>query len=126
MIHGNVNADEFVDFAWKHLADHVNPYPGPNSVLFIDNASIHHTEEWSEYVEEMELICIYLPEYCPWMNLCEWMFNGIKMREQSKGIKGEYEAMTSICESVEDMKGKNWSNALKRLKYIETDDELVG
>ena len=52
------------------------------------------------------------------------MFNGIERREQCNGIKGDYEAMMSICESVEDMKGKNWSNALKRLEYIETDDKL--
>ena len=53
------------------------------------------------------------------MNICEWMFNGIKMREQEKGIKGEYESIVSLCESVEDMKGKNWSNVLQRLKYID-------
>ena len=75
----------------------MNPYPGHNSVIFIDNASIHHTEEWSEFVEAMELVCIYLPEYCPWINLCEWMFNGVKMREQDKGVKGEYDALISIC-----------------------------
>lgn len=40
--------DNFVD----NLLDHMNPFPGPNSVLVCDNASIHHSENIHEMVED--------------------------------------------------------------------------
>ena len=43
---GGLDAEDFIDFAWQKLYDVVEPYPGRHSVLIIDNASIHHVEEW--------------------------------------------------------------------------------
>lgn len=33
------------------LLDHMNPYPQPNSVIVMDNASIHHFDGLREMVE---------------------------------------------------------------------------
>eukprot|EP01083_Nonionella_stella_P063992 166371_1 len=119
ILHGSITSDDFVDFAWKYLYDYINPYPQNHSVIIIDNASIHHIQEWKEFVEETEIICIYLAQYCPWMNLCEWIFNGIKMVEKQKNVKGEWESLLSLSDSVETQKNKNWMKVLEHLNYCE-------
>ncbi|TFK59245.1 hypothetical protein BDN72DRAFT_743395, partial [Pluteus cervinus] len=41
------------------LLDNMNPYPEPNSVLIMDNASAHHFEELRELVEARYIIYLY-------------------------------------------------------------------
>ena len=44
IIHGSFNADLFVQFLEEHVIPHTTPYPGPRSVLIMDNCKIHHDE----------------------------------------------------------------------------------
>lgn len=77
-----------------------NPYPGPRSVLVLDNCNIHHAEEIRELVEDQAgefLLCkfppnniiltvlllpgcklIFLPPYSPDLNPIEQAFSAIK------------------------------------------------
>ena len=38
---GSITADLFVEFVEERVLPYCNPYPGPRSVLILDNASIH-------------------------------------------------------------------------------------
>ena len=71
VFHGGLDAEDFVDFAWKKLYDHINPYPGPQSVIINDNATIHHVQECIDFIDDTCIVCMYLACYCPWMNLVE-------------------------------------------------------
>jgi len=42
--HGSYNAHSFNDFVRNWVIPHTNPFPGPRSVLIMDNARIHHNE----------------------------------------------------------------------------------
>ncbi|TFK78702.1 hypothetical protein K466DRAFT_506868, partial [Polyporus arcularius HHB13444] len=42
---GSVNKDRFLQFLNEELAPKLNPYPGPRSVVVMDNCAIHHDEE---------------------------------------------------------------------------------
>lgn len=44
IIHGSFNADLFIQFLEEHVIPHTTPYPGPRSVLIMDNCRIHHDE----------------------------------------------------------------------------------
>ena len=44
IIHGSFNGDLLVEFLEEHVIPHTNPYPGPCSVLIMDNAKIHNDE----------------------------------------------------------------------------------
>ncbi|KAJ8585557.1 hypothetical protein M405DRAFT_700469, partial [Rhizopogon salebrosus TDB-379] len=44
IIEGPVTSEQFVRFLWEHLPL-TNPYPGPRSVLVLDNCRIHHSDE---------------------------------------------------------------------------------
>ena len=41
---GAVNGDTFEAFVERELLPLCQPYPGPNSVIIMDNAAIHRTE----------------------------------------------------------------------------------
>lgn len=56
----------------------MNPYPGKNSVIIMDNAKIHHDEVLVESVEEAGGKVIYLPPYSPDFNPIETAFSSLK------------------------------------------------
>ena len=53
-------------------------YPGPSSVLVLDNASIHHGEEILELADRFGVRIEYLPPYSPDLNPIEEAFSKIK------------------------------------------------
>jgi transposase len=55
-----------------------NPYPGVLSVLVLDNASVHHSEEILELVDRYGVRIEYLPPYSPDLNPIEEAFSKIK------------------------------------------------
>ena len=58
----------------------LNSYPSPNSVLLLDNASLHHTrrDELEQMVQEVGARIMWLPPYTPTKNPIEWMFKDLK------------------------------------------------
>ena len=56
----------------------MNPYPGKNSVLIMDNARIHHDAELVESIEEVGCKILYLPPYSPDLNPIETAFSTVK------------------------------------------------
>jgi len=44
IIHGSYNSQLFVNFLRHHVIPLTSPFPGPRSVLIMDNARIHHHE----------------------------------------------------------------------------------
>lgn len=56
----------------------MNKWPLPNSVLVVDNASIHKVAGIRELVEESGMRLLYLPPYSPNFNPIELAFSTIK------------------------------------------------
>ena len=56
----------------------MNEWPLPNSVLVIDNASIHKVACICDLVEECGTCLLYLPSYLPDLNPIELAFSTIK------------------------------------------------
>ncbi|KIK73759.1 hypothetical protein PAXRUDRAFT_177572, partial [Paxillus rubicundulus Ve08.2h10] len=53
IIEGSVTSERFVQFLKDHVMPFTTPYPGPWSVLIMDNCSIHHGEEVCKLIEDM-------------------------------------------------------------------------
>ncbi|KAI0694913.1 hypothetical protein C8T65DRAFT_550121, partial [Cerioporus squamosus] len=51
VVRGSVDSVEFYDWVLKDLLPKMNAYPGPNSVLIIDNCRIHKSTAVREAVE---------------------------------------------------------------------------
>jgi hypothetical protein len=55
-------------------------FPGPNSVLVLDNAAVHHGGRVREICETHGVLLVYLPPYSPDMNPIEKVFSVLKSR----------------------------------------------
>ena len=60
------------------LLPRMNKWPLPNSVLVVDNASIHKVAGICELVEEHGMRLMFLPSYSPDLNPIELSFSSIK------------------------------------------------
>jgi transposase len=56
----------------------MNPFPGPRSVLILDNASCHRSQELKDMCEEAGVILDFLPPYSPDFNPIEESFSALK------------------------------------------------
>ncbi|KJA12884.1 hypothetical protein HYPSUDRAFT_152196, partial [Hypholoma sublateritium FD-334 SS-4] len=48
---GSVNKERFIQFINEQVATRLNPYPGPWSVVILDNCVIHHDEDIRQLIE---------------------------------------------------------------------------
>jgi len=60
------------------LLDNMNPFPQKNSVIVMDNASIHKSPHLEEMVQQRGMRIVYLPPYSPDFNPIEEAFSAIK------------------------------------------------
>ena len=79
-IDGGYDAASFLAAFEVRLLPHLRPFPEPQSVLVLDNCSIHHAVR-----AEIELLVagvgariFWLPAYSPWLNPIEAMFAQLK------------------------------------------------
>lgn len=56
----------------------MNPYPGPNSVIILDNARIHHDKGLIGFLQAFGIRVEFLPPYSPDLNPIETAFSVIK------------------------------------------------
>jgi len=78
---GTVNGEKFADFVKECVLPVLNPfnYMNIHSVVIMDNASIHHTEEVINLIENQAKagVC-FLPPYSPDLMPTEGMFSQVK------------------------------------------------
>ena len=84
------------------LLPRMNEFPLPNSVLVIDNASIHKVEGIREMVEDRGARLVYLPSYSPDFNPIELAFSTIKqwLRLNRDRVNRELESVDGTVYNV--------------------------
>ena len=95
---GSVRDEEFHDFVRGTLIPNMNPYDGEadNSILVMDNCSIHHVEEIVELLQRAGILVI-LPPYSPDFNPIELTFSYLKKYLQ------EHEQVIQAANYVKDV-----------------------
>ncbi|KAA1106362.1 hypothetical protein PGT21_050157 [Puccinia graminis f. sp. tritici] len=58
----------------------MNPFPGPNSIIVMDNAAIHHGGRIAEICDAADVLLFYLPPYSPDLNPIEKVFSVLKSK----------------------------------------------
>ena len=95
---GFFNGDQFVDWLENRLLPHCSRYPGPRSVICLDNLSIHHDPRVDDIINRHSMLIRYLPPYTPEYSPIELSFNVLKswMRKHfvylKDGYQGHFEA----------------------------------
>ena len=100
------------------LLPRMNKWPLPNSVLVVDNASIHKVAGIRELVEEHGMRLMFLPSYSPDLNPIELSFSSIKawLRANRDEVNQEmeskngtvYNALWQAVYSVTPEKARGW------------------
>ena len=77
---GSVNGEVFLDFIRKCLLPLLMPFNGynPNSIVIMDNASVHKSEEVLEMINGVGALVRFLPPYSPDLTPVEEMFAEVK------------------------------------------------
>ena len=75
--HGSFNTERFCLFV-EHLMSKMTAFPGPRSVLVLDNARIHYSQRLRDICEVAGVHLVYLPPYSPDLNPIESSFNELK------------------------------------------------
>lgn len=77
-VEGSIDGAEFFDFVHNDVLPNMNAYPGPNSVIVLDNCSTHKSTALREVVEQSGCLLIFLPPYSPDYNPIEESFSCLK------------------------------------------------
>jgi len=77
---GPVNGSVFYDFVRGTLIPNMQFYDGenPNSIVIMDNCSIHHVQEVEDVIQQSGILLLFLPPYSPDLNPVEEAFSYIK------------------------------------------------
>ena len=107
----------------QNLLPCMNEWPLPNSVLVVDNASIHKVAGIRELVEEHGARLLYLPSYSPDLNPIELAFSSIKawlranQDHLNQNLAGSvYDALWQAVHSISAESAKGW---YKHCGYIQ-------
>jgi transposase len=101
---GTLNGDMFEDFIIDQLLLLCNLYPGLRSVIFMDNALVHHYSETRiiEACRRRNVWIRWLPPYSPDFHLVEESFGDLKayIRRTYRREKGKFETYRDYLEWV--------------------------
>ena len=96
IVRGGVDGDMFYDFITVELLPKLMPFNGSNcnSVLLLDNCSIHHVSELQQVYSDAKVLTHYLPPYSPDYNPIELAFS--KVKYALKAMEAEMQAIQDI------------------------------
>lgn len=114
---GSIDQERFNSFISKLLLI-MSPWPGPRSVLVMDNHSTHHSEAIREMCIERGVILLYLPPYSPDLNPIEQSFAQLKAwikrnRDLAACYGEDYEGFLH-CAMQEVFRGKTAKGHFRR------------
>jgi len=110
MIHqGSVTKDMFINWLREEVLEYCTPYPGPQSVLVMDNALIHRDPKVREMCDDAGIRLEYLPPYSPDFNPIEASFHDLKQYIRSRRFDVDsFDTFGDFLrQSVEDLVGNN-------------------
>jgi transposase len=74
----------------------MTPFPGPKSVLVLDNLAVHHCPEFLDILEAKGYRWVFLPPYSPEWNPIENLFSQLKAILRRSGLTDRDLPMTTI------------------------------
>ena len=91
-----MDGEVFHDFIYTSLLTKLKPFNGAshNSVLILDNCSVHHVDEVHQALSDCGVITHYLPPYTSDYNPIELAFS--KEKHTVKSMEGEIQAINNL------------------------------
>ena len=81
VVEGTVDGDVFYTFVQTSLLPYLQEFNGvnPNSIVVMDNCSIHHLQEVIELIHCVGALVMFLPPYSPHLMPIEYCFSKVKL-----------------------------------------------
>ena len=81
VVEGSVDGDVIYNFVQTSLLPQLMPFNGvnPNSIVIMDNCSIHHVCEVVDLIQSVGALVIFLPPYSPHLMPIEECFSKVKL-----------------------------------------------
>lgn len=101
----SVDGDKFYDFLCGTLIPSMHPYDGlsSNSVVIMDNCSIHHVNEVQQLLDNAGILVFYLPPYSPDLNPIEAAFSYVKSYlKQHHDVMDAFPNITTLVKAAFD------------------------
>ena len=130
ILDGNATRERFLHYI-DDLAHHRDENHLPNdSILIMDNATIHHGEEVEILLENRGFLYHYLPPYSPFFNPIENMFAMWKHHVRLSKCENEDQLFEAIHSSADKITAEHCSNMIRHtssnvLKCIDGERNLV-
>jgi transposase len=88
--HGGYNTKHFNQFIRTKVLAKINSFPGPLSVLIINNTSYHRSQELKEICNKVGVVLKFLSPYSPNFNPIKELFSALKawVRRNQELVKG--------------------------------------
>ena len=79
-VRGSVNGDDFLKFIQRDVLPTLMPFNGqnPNSIVILDNCSIHHVSRVASMIIQVGALVHFLPPYSPDLNPINECFSKVK------------------------------------------------
>jgi transposase len=106
------------DFVIKCIDEFANnPLRAPRSIIFIDNAKIHHSAEFKAKIQEWSDVGVeifYLPTYSPHLNRIETFWRKCKYEWLSPEDYQSWKHLTAKIEHILDNFGEEYKIEFKK------------
>ncbi len=105
-----VGDEQLLEWAETHLCPHLNPFDDrhlPNSILVLDNAVVHHSEEFVAMVEETGAQMLYLSPYSPDFSAIELCFHQVKAHLRRNRELATQDLESALWEALESVTPAN-------------------
>ena len=117
---GSITAEIFEQFVEQQVLPHCTPYPGPRSIIILDNATIHKSAWLANLCEEHSVLLIFLPPYSPDFNPIEATFKDLKAWvKRNHRLAEEYESFEAFLHlAVSQSAGSHARAHYKEAGYV--------
>ncbi|CAD6978841.1 unnamed protein product [Tilletia controversa] len=105
--HSTVNADVFYDYLISHLLPQTMPFPGPGSVIVMDNVPFHRSPQIKQVIQRFGCRFEYVAPWSPWLNPIEEAFSKIKASLRRSGSTTDYDVFMA-CDSITEKDAHGW------------------
>jgi transposase len=121
---GSTDASMFEDFI-EQLLHHCGRWPEPKSVLIMDNAYFHHTDQIRELCDNAGVKLLYLPPYSPDLNPIEEFFAELKAFIRRNWQQHQGQSFKDFLEWSLDVVGARRSSAEGHFRHagVELEEE---